>query len=78
MEQVQLDQVVMQYIERGLLMDLRMRRTMLLRECDWTQMQDAALSSEQKAAWQAYRQKLRDLPEAITDIKHVTWPVRPA
>ena len=78
MEQTQLDQVVIQHIEQGLLMDLRMRRTMLLRESDWTQMPDVALSTEQKAAWQAYRQKLRDLPESITDIQRITWPMRPA
>ncbi|WP_337883016.1 tail fiber assembly protein [Chromobacterium haemolyticum] len=78
MEQSQLDQVVIQHIEQGLLMDLRMRRTMLLRESDWTQMPDVVLSAEQKAAWQAYRQKLRDLPESITDIQRITWPMRPA
>jgi hypothetical protein len=78
MEQTQLDQVVIQHIEQGLLMDLRMRRTMLLRESDWTQMPDVVLSAEQKAAWQAYRQKLRDLPESITDIQRITWPMRPA
>jgi hypothetical protein len=38
-----------------------------LMACDWTQLPDAKLSEEDKLAWTEYRQKLRDLPNNVTD-----------
>jgi hypothetical protein len=47
----------------------------LLSECDWTQLDDAPLTNEQKLAWRTYRQKLRDI--SIQD-NEVIWPERPS
>lgn len=49
------------YAERAV--EVREKRKALLSECDWTQTVDAPLSDAQKAAWAAYRQALRDIPE---------------
>lgn len=57
---------------------LRTERNTLLRACDWTQVPDAALTAEQKAAWTEYRKTLRDLPESVADLDKVEWPVAPA
>ncbi|MEC5207374.1 hypothetical protein QF022_002330 [Vogesella perlucida] len=56
---------------------LRAERNRRLAECDWTQLSDAPLTAEQKAAWANYRQALRDLPEAVADLDNVVWPVKP-
>lgn len=57
--------------------ELRQARAMELRNSDWT---DAAphLTSEQRAAWQAYRQALRDITTA-GDVSAMVaaWPDRP-
>ena len=42
--------------------ELRKIRNALLRESDWTQVNDSPLTDEQKQAWATYRQILRDLP----------------
>jgi hypothetical protein len=56
---------------------LRSLRNMLLANCDWTQMPDAALSSDKKAAWAAYRQQLRDIPANTPDPTNYSWPTPP-
>jgi len=58
---------------------IRQIRNNKLAECDWTQLPDAPLNDEQKQAWQAYRQALRDLPQAIDmesifGLDDVVWP----
>lgn len=55
----------------------RKRRDAKLAECDWTQLADSPLSAEQKAAWAAYRQALRDVPETANAEGWVTWPPMP-
>lgn len=61
---------------------LRVRRNRLLSATDWTQLNDIPSSMRQTCA--AYRQQLRDLPEAITDsmaddeIDKITWPTPPS
>jgi hypothetical protein len=57
---------------------LRAERNNRLALCDWTQVADAPLSVEQKAAWAAYRQELRDLPENTEDAANPEWPSQPA
>ena len=52
-------------VQEELLFMLRMNRDNYLKLCDWTQLPDAPLSEEQKSAWNAYRQALRDLPEVV-------------
>ena len=56
------------------IMYLRSDRDALLQASDWTQVPDAPVD---KAAWAAYRQELRDLPQTTTDPKNPTWPVPP-
>jgi len=41
--------------------ELRKLRNALLRESDWTQFNDSPLTTNEKQAWAAYRQELRDL-----------------
>lgn len=57
---------------------LRAERTARLTACDWTQLPDAPLTPEQRTAWAAYRQALRDLPETYAhDPAAVVWPAMP-
>ncbi|MBP4049318.1 phage tail assembly chaperone [Chromobacterium violaceum] len=56
------------------LIALRAERDQRLRACDWTQVQDAVLTAEQRSAWARYRQALRDLPETVTDLSQIVWP----
>ena len=64
---------------------LRVERTRLLVESDWTQFPDVPDST--KTAWQPYRQQLRDLPATASpkldesyelDLSSVTWPTKPS
>jgi hypothetical protein len=60
---------------------IRGLRSYLLEKSDWTQMPDAALSTEKKSEWVTYRQALRDMPETFasaTSIQEVTTPTEPA
>lgn len=56
---------------------MRQARDLLLSKCDWTQVPDAELSDEQKAAWAEYRRALRRVPQDFPDGKNVVWPTRP-
>jgi hypothetical protein len=63
-----------------LLADIRTARNAKLRQSDWTQMPDSALSTEQKTAWATYRQALRDFPATITTestLEELVWPIPP-
>lgn len=64
-------------IENMPLFMLRFHRNVRLTECDWTQLPDCQLSSEQKQAWAAYRQALRDMPETEQNLENPTWPEKP-
>ena len=73
------------YSEHNLPMsELRLRRRIILNECDWlisrhlSQPDNAkTLSPEQYAELQAYMQALRDLP-ANADLNNITWPAKPS
>ena len=54
--------------------NLRNRR---LSACDWTQLSDAQLSSEDRIRWAAYRQELRDITIAFDSPSDVVWPLSP-
>lgn len=54
---------------------LRHERDKLLAASDWTQVPDAPVD---QAAWAAYRQALRDLPENTTDPANPIWPSKPS
>jgi Phage tail assembly chaperone protein len=55
--------------EEELFFALRRKRNHFLFESDWTQLQDSPLSEENKEKWKTYRQKLRDLPSTIENIR---------
>ena len=68
--------------DRAAAMDLdftftRVHRNALLRDCDWTQIADAALGSHTAEEWATYRQELRDLPGSFTKVSEVVWPDDP-
>lgn len=56
---------------------IKANRNRLLVESDWTQLHDTVLSSEERAAWQAYRQALRDIPQNFKSPEEVIWPEKP-
>lgn len=58
---------------------LRERRTSFLVESDPYVLPDrwAGYTPEQQAAWSAYRQALRDLPETTQDPFNPVWPSKP-
>ena len=56
---------------------VRMARNGALAACDWTQLDDAPLTDEQKAEWVAHRQDLRDLPATYSRVSEVVWPTPP-
>jgi hypothetical protein len=53
---------------------LRSERNRRLATCDWTQVADAPVDA---AAWAAYRQALRELPDNTTDPFNPVWPSKP-
>lgn len=57
---------------------IRQQRNTALLRSDWTQLADADLTAEQKAAWAKYRQELRDLPSQSGFPDSVEFPVVPA
>jgi hypothetical protein len=57
--------------------EIRFTRNSLLIDCDWTQLADSALITEQKTAWSEYRQALRDITTQPGFPSNITWPVAP-
>ena len=55
---------------------IRSQRNTLLAACDWTQLPDVPLDTEQKQAWVVYRQALRDVTSQA-DPYNIEWPVAP-
>jgi hypothetical protein len=53
---------------------LRAERNARLSASDWTQVADAPVDA---AAWAAYRQALRDMPENTADPLAPVWPAQP-
>ena len=56
---------------------IRAKRDQLIRESDWTMIPGATVD---QAAWSAYRQVLRDLPQtySATGPESVVWPTEPS
>jgi hypothetical protein len=57
--------------------EVRDSRGSKLSATDWTQITDAPLTTEQRAAWSSYRQSLRDLTTQPGFPWEITWPVKP-
>jgi len=60
---------IVEKTEEELFYLLRQRRNFLLSGSDWTQTLDSPLAEEEISLWKVYRQKLRDLPSTIDNIK---------
>lgn len=56
---------------------IRNERNLRLAYTDWTQLPDAPLTAEQKAAYAEYRQALRDVPEQAGFPDAIEWPEEP-
>ncbi|WP_461210388.1 tail fiber assembly protein [Desulfocurvus sp. DL9XJH121] len=56
----------------------RSERNRRLTGCDWTQVADSPLAEEEREAWAAYRQTLRDLPAQPGFPETINWPAEPA
>ncbi|PRF79644.1 hypothetical protein C6Q12_03855 [Burkholderia multivorans] len=60
---------------------VRASRNSALAACDWIAIRQAdagTLSDAQWAAWRAYRQALRDIPQQASFPSEVVWPSPPA
>ena len=58
--------------------ELRLQRNQLLASTDYLFLRDSPeLSPEKEAAWRAYRQALRDLPNNTVDPTTPEWPIKP-
>lgn len=76
---------VLKYIVRNMTQEeldhqgelIRGDRNRLLADCDWTQIEDAPLTLEQKAEWSGYRQELRDISEQSGFPYDINWPIAP-
>jgi len=56
---------------------VRAERDLLLDASDWSQIPDNALDAPTIAAWAAYRQALRDIPQTQDDPDNIVWPEQP-
>lgn len=54
--------------------EVRQQRNTLLSETDWTQLNDAPLTDEEKEKYRTYRQALRDIPQQESFPENITWP----
>ena len=56
---------------------VRIERDGRLAASDWSSVSDNQLSDTERAAWETYRQTLRDIPQTQSDPDNVTWPTPP-
>ena len=49
----------------------------ILKETDWTQLEDAPFTDSDKNLWKIYRQELRDVPSQIGFPTNIIWPSKP-
>jgi len=56
---------------------IRSIRNQYLSDCDWTQLSDSPLTTEQKTDWAEYRQELRDVT-LQEDPFNIVWPIKPS
>lgn len=64
-------------VEEKVWTELRRKRDTLLKDSDFSQLQDAPLTAQQVTDWQVYRQALRDFPENVVDVYNPIWPTKP-
>lgn len=56
----------------------RQKRDSLIAETDWLVVKSMELNQNIPAAWELYRQALRDVPQQETFPAQIVWPERPA
>ena len=59
----------------ALWIEVRNKRDALLAASDHVLMPDYPM--EDRSAWESYRQELRDIPQAYSDIEEIAWPEDP-
>jgi hypothetical protein len=74
------ERIVVQYltteeITTKLESEARVKRNVLLLECDWTQTADQPEAT--KLLWQPYRQELRNITDQPEFPQNIIWPVKP-
>jgi hypothetical protein len=57
--------------------ETRFKRNQRLAATDWTRLDDAPLTTEQRAAYAVYRQQLRDLTNQPGFPWEIPWPIQP-
>lgn len=58
--------------------EIREQRNQLLKDCDWTQLNDSPLSADNKTSWATYRQQLRDVTTQTRFPWDIQWPSTPS
>lgn len=58
--------------------EARTIRDELLKESDWTQMKDTALTMEKQEEYRIYRQELRDISKQQGFPYDIKWPIKPS
>ena len=59
---------------------LRAKRNALLKDSDYTVLQDSVLTSAKKSEWMVYRTNLRNITQGLTTVEQVNavaFPIRP-
>ncbi len=56
---------------------VRSQRDGLLRDSDWTRLDDAALGDHTAEEWATYRTALRNLPSTTDRVSLIVWPNDP-
>ena len=62
------------------LASLRAKRNALLKDSDYTVLQDSVLTSAKKSEWMVYRTNLRNITQGLTTVEQVNavvFPIRP-
>jgi hypothetical protein len=57
---------------------LRSKRNQLLKDCDYTILQDSVLTPAKKSEWMTYRTNLRNITQSLTTVEQVNAVIFPA
>jgi len=57
--------------------NVRSKRNVLLKQCDWVMLEGVPISDEKKQEWVEYRKALRDIPQNFETIESIIWPRTP-
>lgn len=74
--EVVLDETEQLNVKNGELENIRARRNQLLKETDFTMLEDFPQRGSRLQEWKQYRQALRDITQQ-PDVFNINWPVQP-